>query len=842
MKHCLDMNTFSLIYNQFSHQNYKLISDCKSHRKWYISNNSKIIEVGSNSKKTQDFWNETNNTSESGNHPDKCSNKSSCPTPPRNNSFPHHHNSDSIELTVFSDYYTNTDYFSNLNNNISQNTIYNENISEIIDNSELKEISDIDFGISDSQVIKYEINQTKEELINNFTEILNKIKIGKKYEFIGDDFIVVIRPTNSPYLENSTHINFTECENILRNASNISSSRILTFLQMEINNLNEKSLVNKVEYQVYDENKTLLNLSLCNNANINIFYLIKNNSLNIESYSNYKDLGIDILNINDSFFNDICYSFSFSKNDIILEDRIKDIYQNYSLCDEGCTYNEINTEYNTISCNCKIKTNITTNESSLYLQSLENIKLDSNFGIIKCYNLVFSLKGKSNNIGFWIFLILILVQIPFLFIYFYKGIKSINECVFGEMLECGYIKENNIGNKNIYNKNEVFFPPPKDTKYIKRKNTKLNENSSVVKLSQKQKILQVNFIKIEDNKEDNSFKKIENNNIKLEESNKIKKNHSKKRKIKKKYKLKDKSTISNSLILKDSKNIDSFPTQGLEKSKTNKEEINLKENGNYFNLININLKNHKKDVPKSSKCILNNYCFEEAIKYDLRSVLVIFYIFLLSKQAIFHAFLYRSPYEPFPLRLCLLIFIISSDLALNAIFYLDDKISEKYKYAKNLFLFTFNNNLTIILLSTLIGFIFMTLFTNLNNSIHKIRSIFKNEEQKLIKDKKYIITEQRKKEIYEEIVKILKFHKIKVIILVIVEIILMLFFWYYVTAFCHVYSKTQSSWLLDSFLSILSRFIIELLLSLGFAKLYRIGVESNIHCIYKIALFFYCFG
>ena len=259
-------------------------------------------------------------------------------------------------------------------------------------------------------------------------------------------------------------------------------------------------------------------------------------------------------------------------------------------------------------------------------------------------------------------------------------------------------------------------------------------------------------------------------------------------------------------------------------------------------MININLKNHKKDVPKSSKCILNNYCFEEAIKYDLRSVLVIFYIFLLSKQAIFHAFLYRSPYEPFPLRLCLLIFIISSDLALNAIFYLDDKISEKYKYAKNLFLFTFNNNLTIILLSTLIGFIFMTLFTNLNNSIHKIRSIFKNEEQKLIKDKKYIITEQRKKEIYEEIVKILKIHKIKIIILVIVEIIFMLFFWYYVTAFCHVYSKTQSSWLLDSFLSILSRFIIELLLSLGFAKLYRIGVESNIHCIYKIALFFYCFG
>ena len=295
--------------------------------------------------------------------------------------------------------------------------------------------------------------------------------------------------------------------------------------------------------------------------------------------------------------------------------------------------------------------------------------------------------------------------------------------------------------------------------------------------------------------------------------------------------------------MKNPKNIDSFPTQGVEKEKANKEGNNINDNNDcYYNLININLNNCENYTPKSSKYILNNYTFEEAIKYDYRSIFAIFYIFLLSKQAIFHAFLYRSPYEPFPLRLCFLIFIISSDLALNAIFYLDDKISEKYKYAKSLFLFAFSNNITIILLSTLMGFLFMTLFTNLSNSIHIIRNIFKEEEQKLQQNKKYVITEQRKKEIYEEIVTILKRHKIKVIILVVIQISLTLFFWYYVTAFCHVYSRTQTSWLLDSFLSILSRFVIELLLSLGFAKLYRIAVEANTHCIYKIVLFFYSFG
>ena len=283
-----------------------------------------------------------------------------------------------------------------------------------------------------------------------------------------------------------------------------------------------------------------------------------------------------------------------------------------------------------------------------------------------------------------------------------------------------------------------------------------------------------------------------------------------------------------------------MPTSGLENSN---KKINKKEQDNInFNLININLNNIKEYTPKNSLRILNNYTFEEAIEYDMRSICEIFYIFLLSKQAAFHAILYRSPLESFHLRFCLLIFIISSDLALNAFFYLDDKISEKYKYAKNLFLFAFSSNITIILLSTLIGFIFMTLFTNLSNSTNTIRDIFRNEEEKIKKDKNYKVSEKRKEEILKEIEKILSKHKSKVIVLISIDVLLMLFFWYYVTAFCSVYSSTQISWLLDSFLSILSRLVIELLFSLGFAKLYRMSVEANSTCLYKFVIFFYCFA
>ena len=129
-------------------------------------------------------------------------------------------------------------------------------------------------------------------------------------------------------------------------------------------------------------------------------------------------------------------------------------------------------------------------------------------------------------------------------------------------------------------------------------------------------------------------------------------------------------------------------------------------------------------------------------------------------------------------------------MALNAFFYLDDKISKRYKYTKNLFLFTFNNNITIILLSTFIGFVFLTLFTNLSNLTNKIRNVFRKEEEKIKKDKKYIVTNKSKKEVIKEIGNILKKQKIKIIILITFEVSLILFFWYYVTAFCHIYSKT----------------------------------------------------
>ena len=77
---------------------------------------------------------------------------------------------------------------------------------------------------------------------------------------------------------------------------------------MEISNKNERSLINQVEYQVFDEQKNPLDLSICNDSNIKIFYGIKNNTnLDKSIINSFKDSGVDVFNISDEFFNDKIY-------------------------------------------------------------------------------------------------------------------------------------------------------------------------------------------------------------------------------------------------------------------------------------------------------------------------------------------------------------------------------------------------------------------------------------------------------------------------------------------------------------------------------------------------------
>ena len=71
-----------------------------------------------------------------------------------------------------------------------------------------------------------------------------------------------------------------------------------------------------------------------------------------------------------------------------LEDRIKKIYVNYSICDNNCEYARINNQNNTASCICFSLLNIESKiEEPKFKQKTLTYIQDSDIGLLKCYNL-----------------------------------------------------------------------------------------------------------------------------------------------------------------------------------------------------------------------------------------------------------------------------------------------------------------------------------------------------------------------------------------------------------------------------------------------------------------------
>jgi hypothetical protein len=263
----------------------------------------------------------------------------------------------------------------------------------------------------------------------------------------------------------------------------------------------------------------------------------------------------------------------------------------------------------------------------------------------------------------------------------------------------------------------------------------------------------------------------------------------------------------------------------------------------FYNLIHINAENNPTNRPLDSKFILDNFDYETAVKYEQRSFFRIYFICLLSKENILNTFFFKSPLEIPAIRLCLFIFNYSCDLALNAFFYLNQKISDRYHYrGENLFFYSIVNNLTISITSTLCSFLLFNLLSVLTNSKDEIVSIFRKEEEKMRNDKNFKITLKTKNKIIKELNIIFRNLIFKIILFIIIEILILFFFCYYMVAFCTVYKKTQYSWLADCGVSFLLTIPFELASSFLIAVFYNISLTYKLKFIYSIVMFFYSLG
>ena len=207
--------------------------------------------------------------------------------------------------------------------------------------------------------------------------------------------------------------------------------------------------------------------------------------------------------------------------------------------------------------------------------------------------------------------------------------------------------------------------------------------------------------------------------------------------------------------------------------------------------------------------------YEEAIIYDQRSYIKIYWGFLNDSQIILDTFFNKTNLDLFVIKLSFLVFTFQINFFLNAFFYTDEYISDAY-----------HNNGVLDFISGLPKSIYSFIAALLITNLLKMLSNSKNELIKVIRD-------NSKFNDYFKIINI-KLSKLskKLIVYFILVFLFESFFLYYVVVFCAVYRYSQKYWFLgclESFgIDLLSAFIICIFLAL----LRYISIKRKIKCLY----------
>ena len=197
------------------------------------------------------------------------------------------------------------------------------------------------------------------------------------------------------------------CETKIRATNNVDPNKELIVYKIDVKNSDLTSTYVNLEVYDPDNMNTPLDLSICENIVINTPVNIGNEMEEI--YNSLNDEGYNLFNSEDSFYQDICTTYtSLTGTDMILSDRKKDIYgatSDMTMCQTGCTLESYDSTTKKAKCNCDISStsqSITDididslfdkNEiKSSFYETLSN----SNFRVLKCYKKVFSSKFVKN--------------------------------------------------------------------------------------------------------------------------------------------------------------------------------------------------------------------------------------------------------------------------------------------------------------------------------------------------------------------------------------------------------------------------------------------------------------
>ena len=507
----------------------------------------------------------------------------------------------------------------------------------------------IELNIEDFLNGKYkDINLSNEELKNLYEEL-------KKYiieEYKGKNTIIKTGNVNiqisnidaQKYAKDLSNVDLGNCGEILKEKYCKSVNDSLIMLKFDIRPENQKSTY--VQYEIYDPlSKKFLKLEECIDSYVIIDIPLELDNDSELLYYILTRAGYNLFNSSDSFYNDICATFTTPNGtDILLYDRRMDLYKltvNKSLCQEGCNFESYDIENKKAKCNCKIEKKEKETIVNLFEIEFDKNKMldefyetleNSNFRVLKCYKLVFNIKIFITNIGSIILLVLLIIYLCLNIFNIFTISKKINIYIIKIIREKidknkkeqqnEREKKNNSNNKNEKNKEEEKFNSLKLIKRNERNSCEIYSSPKVQKKKKKKRKkrkrkLTTNFTELHYNLGNEIRIQKKNNTIILKENpffNTDKKYEPPRKKI---HHYSDKSSVAflnkssnnkcnkNDLIQSNCLNLDLSENKSNDVSRNDKNE-NLKINSNPINIFtnvksNMTLKEKiKKKIRKDS--------------------------------------------------------------------------------------------------------------------------------------------------------------------------------------------------------------------------------------------------
>ena len=672
--------------------------------------------------------------------------------------------------------------------NIDKETIINDNKKR--SNCTIDEIKN---NKCNGTITVEQIEEIKQDYLksNGKNEIIKTEKVIIQYSTLEEQ-------KDSENTEVSS-IDLGECENILKDKYNIPKDESLIIFKLDIKT--EDLLSTYVNYEIYSPTDlTKLNLDFCKDVEIIINTpAILDDSIEL-IYNSLYDSGYNLFDGNDSFYQDICADYTtINGTDIILSDRKNDLYtatQNTTICQTGCEFEKYNSKTKKAKCNCNIKNEKITD---LYVDNLFDKKeiqksfydtlTNSNFRVLKCYELIISPKFIKNIGGIFMSIILI-VLIALIFFSYTKGPEKIHYLI-NIVLKNLRINQNpnfpkikNQVNKNQNSNKDISKnsqKKPKDKK--KNKNYKKINSVSIYypprRIGKKSKTI-VNKGKIAKKSEDlDSKSKLVKNNKKIKNRNKRKSAVYSLNNSNKMRSINDKKS-DDKLVFKTNEKISENSIQRKSSSiyqiKNSKNKLGKKLN------INNKFKNNRTQENLNDQ-ELNTLEYEKAIIYDKRTYFQYYWSLLKKKHLIFFTFLPANDYNIYTIKISLFLLSFGLFFTINGFFFSDATMHKIYE-----------DNGFFDILFQIPQILYSTVISAVINMILKTLSLSEKNVLDIKQEKDY-------EKAVEKSLKIEKCIKIKFFLFFFLSFSFMVFFWYFISCFCAVYTNTQIILIKDTLLS-----------------------------------------